>query len=173
MKIFKFTLIALILSLSALTSCKDAVCPEGYTGKNCTTQITPKTINIDYFYTRDYAMLTPAGYTWDINTGGATSNPDVYLELIDVETNSSIWKSEILQNGSGSAYSFRQSLPTISPVIPNKLYKIKVWDYDSATASDLISTFQFTFYDKANGFPLELKLTPQGSVFNIPLRYIF
>ncbi|MHB1279195.1 MAG: EB domain-containing protein [Bacteroidia bacterium] len=141
------------------------VCPEGYTGANCSQQITPDIIRINKIEVTQFPP-TDAGAGWDL-TSGADIFPIVYLGSTE------LWNSAtFFQNADpNSVYSFIPN-PAIELKSPTSPYIIRLYDYDDLDADDYMGGIQFTPYHSTNKFPPVLTLDAGGGVaFKLYVSY--
>ncbi len=142
-------------------------CPEGYTGSDCSQQVSPDKIRI----TRIEITRFPAtdnGAGWDL-----TSGPDIYPEIF--KGSSSIYRSTIFyQNADPSnVYSFDLN-PAVDLDEPRDQYIIRLYDYDDFDADDFMGGIIFTPYSADNGFPTIIDLDAGEAVaFRLHVNYIW
>lgn len=192
MKTIKFLFQAIILLSITFSSCKkeetnsdpcknitclngghcanaQCVCPQGYTGADCSQQITPSKIRV----TKIEVTRFPAkdnGADWDDFLEGQ-SDPDIYPALF--EANTVIWNSSnYITDASQTTYAFTPN-QTIE-LNPTTQYSIQLYDHDAVTSDDFIEGIIFTPYSSTNGFPSTRILDAGGTVaFKAYLTYIF
>lgn len=135
-------------------------CPNGYTGVDCGTQITPTKIKITKFKVTMFNNLDN-GSSWDLN-----SEPDIFLQLVNGSGGSNIWISEIyypnvLSNGTNS-FVFTPSSP-IEITNTSSFYTIYLGDNDvndsPSNPNDLMASILFNIYTPTNNFPSTLYLS--------------
>jgi len=142
-------------------------CASGYTGSDCSQQITPTSIKISKIRViRQPATDNGAG--WDISDGA-----DIYPLLLQNTT--TIWNSPtfISNVNPNSTYDFTPS-PAIDITSPNLQYTIELYDYDASSADDWMGGIIFTLYSSSNGFPTIVSVDAGGSVaFELTLSYVW
>jgi hypothetical protein len=144
------------------------VCPQGYTGANCSQQITPKKITITKIQVTKFPATKVGGAGWDL-----TSGPDIYPVISKGTT--LIWKSPINFTDANSSltYDFTPS-PNIDLTSPTDQYTIELFDYDGGiVADDWMGGLYFIPYSITNNFPPIITIDATGSVvtFKIFVTY--
>jgi hypothetical protein len=128
------------------------VCPEGYTGSNCSQQVTPSIVRINSIRVSGWPQ-TDNGAGWDL-----TSGPDIYV---------------VIKRNGTTVYTSAKYTDAVSQININtnielsnvsSTYEISIYDYDSADADDFIGGFTFVPYASNNSFPSILSV--QNSSFN-------
>ncbi len=141
------------------------VCPEGYTGANCSQQVTPTLLRVHKIEVIQFP-LTDATAGWDL-----TSGPDIYPALW--LGNTLLWESSSLYEDAvpGPAYGFTPS-PAIELTSPVSQYTIRLYDYDAIGSDDFMGGIVFTPYHSSNNFPNVLTLDAGGDVaFRLYVSY--
>jgi hypothetical protein len=143
----------------------DCVCPAGFTGADCSQQITPSLIRI----TKIEVIRFPAtdnGAGWDL-TSGPDLLPDIRLG------NTLIWQApSFIQNADPAVVHTFIPNPIIELSSPNSQYTISLYDFDDFDANDFMGGINFVPYSSSNAFPSELILDAGGSVaFRVYLSY--
>jgi len=143
----------------------DCVCPAGFSGADCSQQITPSIIRI----TKIEIIRFPAtdnGAGWDL-----TSGPDLLPELR--LGNTLIWEApNFIQNADPAVVQTFIPNPTIEMSSPNSEYSITLYDFDDFDANDFMGGINFVPYYSSNAFPSILTLDAGGSVaFRLYLSY--
>lgn len=142
-------------------------CPEGYSGSDCSQQVTPDKIRVTKIEITRFPA-TDNGAGWDL-----TSGPDIYPKLSLGSTE--IWTSEdYYQNADPSTvYSFDIN-PIVNLSSPNDRYTISLYDYDDFDADDFMGGIIFTPYSSNNGFPSTINLDAGGDVaFRLHVNYVW
>lgn len=143
-------------------------CPTGYTGADCSQQMTPSRINITSITLLDFPTTTSSGGSWDFSNGA-----DVYLVL---ELNG----VEVADNRS-NAYTNElpplhwSNLPTAFEMDePTNQYTLRVYDRDDFPPDQYLGGINFTPYNSNNGFPTKLTLSCPGCIVaELKLDYDF
>ena len=155
-------------------------CPQGFTGSNCGTQLTPSKIliskiRVNYFNNNDN------GSSWDPSI--PTSNlltPDIYVAIKDASNNtiysSSTYYANVLSNGS-NYFDFTPT-NTIQLPISSDLsnFTISLYDFDGADSNinspdDLMGEKLFFPYSSYGGFPTTITVT--NSNYPVSFTLIF
>lgn len=151
-------------------------CLQGYTGKNCSNQITPSKIIISKIRVK-YFPNTDNGSTWDISLPSANNSyPDVYVSLSMLDTviyNSTIYYTNVISDGSNN-FDFVPSTP-ISITSVNSSFIINLFDYDGSDSNindnvdDLMAYKVFNLYSSTGGFPSTLTIEDNSKPFAVEL----
>jgi len=133
------------------------VCPDGYTGSNCSQQITPSVIRIHKIEVTRFPPTKPNGGGWDTN-GTA---PDIYPVIYLGET--LIWSSDAMfQNAVHTeTYAFTPN-PIISLASVGSQYSIVLYDYDDFSSDEFMGGINFVPYQSNNNFPEVIILDVAG-----------
>lgn len=125
-------------------------CPQGYTGDNCSLEITPTKIKINKIRIKKF---TDSG--WDTFNG-----PDIYIKLyksnILIFTSSTYAPNAV---GDGSLYYDEVFNPTFESNSTSIIFKMELLDYDGndtpANTDDLMTTLYFSPFvgTEGLGFP--------------------
>lgn len=132
------------------------VCPSGYGGSDCSSELTPKSITV----TKITVTRFPAnnsGTSWDPSDG-----PDIFPE-ININ-NTTLWESDSYFENvtTGKSYTF---VPTTNIVLnPGTRYGIDLYDYDSPSPPDWMAGILFFPYKAGNHFPNPITVDAGGTV---------
>jgi len=144
------------------------VCPEGFTGSNCSQQVTPSVIRIHKIEVTKFPPTRPNGGGWDTN-GTA---PDIYPEIRLGEA--LIWSSSssYAQNAIHTqTYTFTPN-PIISLTNVGSQYSIILYDYDDFSSDEFMGGINFVPYQSNNNFPEIITLDAGGTVaFKLYVSY--
>ncbi len=182
----RFLIAVLLYSVLALNSCKKVVpdpcdgviclnggtcvngqcdCPNGYTGPDCSNQITPSKIRINNIRLTKFPP-TDNGAGWDL-----TSGPDIYIVI---EYNGSIIYNHptYYQNADPSlTYDFKPST-NLNLTNPADNYIIRLYDYDDFSTDDYMGGIEFVPYYDGNNFPGNIDIDAGGTVaFELSVSY--
>ncbi len=143
----------------------ECVCPDGFTGADCSQQKTPTEIIISKIEVTSFPA-TDNGAGWDL-----TSGPEIYPELS--LGNTVIWSSSIYFTNADPSTDYNFTLnPTFSLSSPNVQYTIRLYDHDDLDPDDFMGGINFTPYSSSNGFPSILLLDAGGDVtFKLHVSY--
>lgn len=130
----------------------DCVCPEGYSGADCSQQVTPSTIRVTSIKVTGWSP-TDNGAGWDL-----TSGPDIYVQI--QRSGTTIYTSGTYTDASNQL-NFNTNIELTGV---NSTYSILIYDDDSLDSDDYMGGFTFTPYSSNNDFPSVL--TIQNSSIN-------
>jgi hypothetical protein len=166
------------------TSNCGCICPQGFTGSNCGTQITPtkiliSKIRVNYFPNYDN------GSFWDPSLPTASlASPDIYVTLQDASSNvlfnAPTYFANVTSNGS-NYYDFTPTTPIILPIASVYSYfQINLWDYDGAdsnisSSDDFMGSRSFYPYSSTGGFPSTITVSDSSYTvsFTLTLSYVW
>jgi PKD repeat protein len=141
------------------------VCTDGYTGANCSQQVTPTQMRVTKIEVTNFPA-TDNGAGWDL-----TSGPDIY-PTFELGT-TVLWESPNYNENANPSLDY-EFVPSPAIVInsPNSEYIIRLYDYDSIDADDFMGGISFIPYNSNNGFPTTRTLDAGGGVtFKLTVSY--
>ena len=156
------------------------ICPNGFTGSDCSTKLTPSKIFINKVVIQAFPGVTPSGELWDTGEDTSEFRPDLLILIKQGTAGTPIYITPLenikVDANPSSDYTF-----TISPGLvitqPLDLYGIEVGDFDgSIESSDLMVNKSFNVYDaETNGFPSFITITDAATTFQaqIYLSYVW
>lgn len=142
-------------------------CPDGFTGPDCGSQMTPNSIKINSINLRSFPATEENGAGWDLFDGA-----DIYIKVSYNEEVIYQHPTFYTNANSGQIYSF---IPTTNLNIhnPTDKYVISLWDKDDLD-DDFMGGIIFTPYFSTNGFPATIILDAgSGISFDLSVAYIF
>jgi hypothetical protein len=164
---------ALALAMFMIMGCSsdsdsEPTCPQGFTGSDCMTKITPSKIMINKVVIRAFPNLTPPGALWDTNEDTSEDWPD--LMFIIKQGNTPIYitpSSSIAVDVQPSQQVTFNISPALEITEPLDAYGIELADYDgSLESSDLMVNYFFGIYDPTtNSFPDHVTITDAAQLF--------
>ena len=143
------------------------LCPEGYSGADCSQQVTPEKIRVSKIEIIRFPA-TDNGAGWDL-----TSGPDIYPAIY--KGSSELYSStNFFQNADPSfTYDFDVD-PALDLTDPQDQYQIDLYDNDDFDADDFMGGIIFTPYVNNNGFPNTIDLDVGGAVaFKLHVNYVW
>lgn len=150
-------------------------CPQGYSGPDCSTKKTPTKITISRIDVINHPCFTSSGAYWDSSLTITNSlYPDIYLEIRS--NNVLIGYTSVLNDVPCSQTVSWVFLPAIEVNDAFSTMNIKMYDYDSASASDLMSNNDFYVYNSTtSGFPptITLQNADNSVQVKLTLSYTF
>lgn len=151
-------------------------CPQGFTGSNCSTQVTPSKITITKIRVKYFSNKTPTQGNWDIIGLNATNaSPDILVTMLnssftDIYKSTTYYKNAI---SDGITYfDFVPSTP-ISITAVNSPFILHLWDYDGADSNindgidDDMGFVGLYVYSSTGGFPSTITVSDT----TIPLSF--
>lgn len=161
-----FTGAAILISSCKKEAVAPVVCPQGYAGSTCKTQITPAFIQIVGLGIQKFPTKSTNGIPFDL-----TSAPDVRLALKD-DSGNIIWESEIKTDATGTLYFSRLIPLSIGSIKPLKNYRLSLYDDDGITnAPEYMDSIDFSLYDGFNAFTDSITLTSASTTAILKLSY--
>ncbi len=162
-------------------------CPQGFTGSDCSTQITPAKITITKIRVKFFPLSTNTGGFWDVTGLNATNaRPDIFVTMLN-SSFTEIYKSQtyypnVISDGI-TYYDFVPATP-ISITSVNSLssnFILNLWDYDGADSNindgvdDNMGFTSFYVYNSTQGFPSTITVgnTSTPIIFELTLSYIW
>lgn len=122
-------------------------CPEGFSGAECGTAITPTSMTITQIDVIDFPG-TDNGSDWD---PFVDTDPDILIELVDDGTSSILYTSSTFSNqADGSQFSINGL--DIAITGPTSTYTLTMVDYDATSGDDPMGNITFTPYN-GSSFP--------------------
>lgn len=150
-------------------------CPQGFTGTNCGTQVTPTQVKITNIRVTKFPNLTPNGNRWD--TLPSNSDADIYL-TIENSSLTTIWTSPTyFEDATGSGTYYYDFVPTTPIIFTNFAsgYIMNIYDFDTVVSKEFIDYATFNPYSGSGGFPTTKTFTNATSSFSfqLTLEYIW
>ncbi len=161
------------LLLSSCSSDSEETCPQGFTGNNCSTQITPSKILITKIVVKSFPNLKPNNSYWD-------DVPNEYADIFPVISTANgevVYFSNVYYNNAfGSEltpYTFELN-PNVQITNFQQNYVLGIWDYDGNSSNpELMSSVSFPIYSQTGGFPAKINVSQpaNGLVAEVYLSY--
>ena len=141
-------------------------CPQGYTGSNCGTQITPTFIKITKIKVVDFPMTDSNGNQWDSFAVGNYVRPDIFPSLYIGST--TLFQGTAVQDAvNTNIYTWTPSIILTSLQFTSQLGLI-LYDEDSTT-NKYMGGFDFYTYNSSAGFPTTITLSNATSPYKFEL----
>lgn len=142
--------------------CQDGtcICPAGWTGSDCGTQVTPSKITVTKITVTNFNQNGDPDDTY----------PDIYVILKSGSTqlyNSPTYYTDATSPGS---YDFIPSVPIDLNAIAS--YSMQLWDFD-AISDDLLHSISFTPYSSTGGFPAYLTVNAGSFSCKVYVSYTY
>jgi hypothetical protein len=148
-------------------------CPIGFTGPNCSTQITPSKILITKIKVKNFPNKKPDGVTtWDDFLFTSFNSPDIFPFLTVGST--SLFQGDDIQdaisNGNGTDnFTWTPSTP-IEIISINSQYTLNLYDEDAGEPGyEFMGGFNFPLYNSTGGFPTTLNISNATSPYKFEL----
>ena len=147
-------------------------CPQGFTGNNCGTQITPSSITITKIRVKKF-LDTELGDWWDTFPN---SDADIYVKLVNANS-AILYTSGYYTDATGLGtiyYDFTPSNP-ISLTNLTSALSIKLYDYENIGSDTFMDYLFFNPYTSTGGFPATLTASSSNGDFvcEISLQYVW
>ena len=144
------------------------VCASGYTGADCSQQVTPTAIRVNSIKVTSFPA-TDGGAGWDL-----TSGPEI-LPVMRLGS-TTIWTSPVYYPNADPSldYTFTPN-PTFNLTSLAEQYSLILYDWDDPDADDFMGGVNFTPSGMISGFPTTLVLAPSGGsvTFTLNVSYIW
>lgn len=148
-------------------------CPEGYTGADCGTQITPSIIKI----TKIKVTKFPDSNNGDWWDSFPSSDADIYVTIEDTNFNTIYDHPNYIPDATGIGTINYQFIPVNPIVISNvsSSYYMTLYDFDNTSSDDLVAFGVFNLYNSSGGFPATKVYTNSQGTFSyeLTLSYIW
>lgn len=157
------------------TSNCGCTCPQGYTGSDCSFQVTPSKITVTKITVTAFTNYDN-GSTWDVQFPTVQNSlADIYIKIknsvgSDFYVSPTYFKN-VMSDGTRT-FDFVPSTP-LEITNPLSTYTFQLYDYDSADSNindgvdDLMATKVFSAYNMTGGFPSTLTITDSS----VPLSF--
>jgi hypothetical protein len=157
-----------ISCLNGGTSTPDCVCncPQGYTGTNCETQVTPTLVKITNIRVTKFPDTDNGNY-WD---SFPNSDADIYVKILN-SSSETIYNSSTIQNATSNGVNYYDFVPTSPIVISNPLsiFVMRIYDFDTVGSEEFMDFCVFYPYSSSGGFPTTKTFTNPSSTFSFQL----
>ncbi len=153
-------------------------CPQGYSGANCSTQITPSKITITKIRVKKFPNLKPNGNNWDSFVLPGYERPDIFPTLSSFN-GVTILFAGVIKNDSFSygndSFDFIPTTPIEITKITDK-YTISLWDDDTVVNTinqELMGYIDFNIYNSTGGFPTTVVISNPSSLVGFELTVTY
>ncbi len=144
-------------------------CPQGFSGSNCSTQVSPTQVKITKIRVTKFPD-TNNGKWWDILPN---SDADIYI-TIQNSSSATIFKSPTyFPDATSNGVNYYDFIPTTPIIITSVLsgYLMNVYDLDTIGSDELVDFCVFNPYSSNGGFPITKTFTNPSSTFSIELTF--
>ena len=149
-------------------------CPQGFTGDNCSIQITPSKILITKIVVTKFPNLKSNGSNWDAFALTGWERPDIFPSISNSQGNYLFAGNPI-----NDSFSYGNDNFIFTPTAPieitnfNNQFTIILWDDDGVNFTpEFMGGYDFYIYQN-NGFPqiLDVSTTTGSVAFKLYLSY--
>ena len=129
-------------------------CPQGYSGANCSEQITPTKVIIKKFRIKYFSNTKSNGNYWDGILPSQSNYPDIFF-ILQNSSNTTIhitdtYFQDAVANGT-NVYEFTPTTPIIITDVNNS-YTINLCDLDNNSTYEIMHSRVFSVYSTQIGF---------------------
>lgn len=148
-------------------------CAIGYTGPNCSTQISPTKILITQIKVKNFPNKQTDGVTnWDSYFVTSLNSPDIFplLALGSASLYQGVAFQDVTSNGNGTDnFTWIPSTP-IQIISINSQHTLTLYDEDAGTPGyQFMGGFNFYLYNSTGGFPSTITLSNATSPYKFEL----
>lgn len=146
-------------------------CPQGYSGANCSTQITPSKITITKIRVKKFPNLTPSGNNWDSFALAGYERPDIFPVLATFDGTTILFSGTPISDSFSYGNDTFDFIPTTPINITNitNQYKLLLYDEDSNNTFELMGGFNIYLYNSSGGFPTTIAISNPTSLYGFEL----
>ena len=142
-------------------------CPQGYTGSDCSAQITPTQVQITKIRVIKFPD-TNNGYYWD---SFPNSDADIYVKILNSSSAPFYTSPTHFENATSNGVNNYDFVPT-SPIVisnPLSLFVMRIYDLDTFDSEEFMDFCVFYPYSSSGGFPTTKTFTNPSSTFSFQL----
>lgn len=146
-------------------------CPQGYSGDNCSTQITPSKITITKIRVKKFPNLKPNGNNWDTYVLPGFERPDIFPVLATFDGATILFSGTPIDDSfsyGNDTYDFIPTTPISITNLSNQ-YKLILYDEDSNNTFELMGGFNTYLYNATGGFPTTIAISNPTSLYGFEL----
>ena len=154
-------------------------CPIGFTGPNCSTQVTPTKILITKIKVKNFPNKKPDGVTtWDDFIFTSYNSPDIFpfLTLGSITLFQGSYFQDAISNGNSTDnFTWIPSAP-IDIIAINSQLTLDLYDDDAGSPGyEFMGGFNFYLYNSTEGFPTTITISNSTSPykFELTLSYVW
>jgi len=180
MKPLFFLLTSVICLFFAACTKEDKTCSAGFTGSDCTQELTPKQIKVTKIQIQKFSITNPAGVHWDPAETGIERMPDILIAIVrgGVEKTSASFAPNC--ELAGVPYTINFANPQVAgsgefTLDLESLYTLRFYDFDYNLGQELMKEATFRFYTAGQKFPSKLRVESSDGQFacDLNLEYTF
>lgn len=146
-------------------------CPQGYSGANCSTQITPSKITITKIRVKKFPNLKPNGNNWDSFVLPGYERPDIFPVLATFDGSTILFSGTPINDAFSYGNDTFDFIPT-TPITINNVtnqYKLVLYDEDTNNTFELMGGYNVNLYDSTGGFPTIIAVSNTTSLYGFEL----
>jgi hypothetical protein len=148
-------------------------CTIGFTGPNCSNQITPTKILITQIKVKNFPNKKTDGVTtWDDYLVTSLNSPDIFpfLTLGSINLFQGAALQDVISNGNGTDnFTWNPTTP-IQIVAINSQFTINLYDADLGNPGyEFMGGYNFNLYNSTGGFPTTITLSNSTSPYKFEL----
>jgi len=150
-------------------------CPQGYTGNNCSTQLTPSKVIITKAIVKVFPNTNGSEF-WDAGIPNTEDSlPDIYITFQDSNLNTIYDSPTFYENaisGEGTFFEFTLT-PSLELTAFDNPFLINIWDYDQTGSDDFMTSYGFFAYTSNNNFPEIITVVSQSDEILVDLEVTY
>ncbi len=153
------------------TSNCGCTCPQGFSGANCSTQITPSKITITKIRVKKFPNLKPNGNNWDTFVLPGFERPDIYPELANFDGTTILFSGTPIDDSFSYGNDTFDFIPTTPIIITNltNQYRLVLNDKDANNTFEPMGGFTINLYSSTGGFPTTIAISNPTSLYGFEL----
>jgi hypothetical protein len=171
--VLKSAMLMMLVSLLGCSSDDSSDCPQGLTGSDCNTKITPSKMIITKIVIKNYPLLKESFEFWDTGEDNSGVEPDILVAMSF--GNQTIYNNEYLSDADGSEISFTINPPLELAEINENIVGLSILDYDgSIENSEFMAGVLFQLYStQGTDFPAVITVTDSSRPFSADLHVTY
>ena len=148
-------------------------CPQGYSGSDCSTQITPTKITITKIRVKKFPNLNTNINYWDTFVLPGYERPDIFPVLL--QASAALYAGTTINDSFSYGNDTFDFIPTTPIEITqiSQQFTLRLYDDDSTTLNpnsfEQMGGFTFYIYNSTGGFPTTMPLNSPTSYYGFEL----
>jgi hypothetical protein len=150
-------------------------CPQGFSGANCSTQITPSKITVTKIRVKKFPNLKPNGNNWDTFVLPGFERPDIYPELANFDGTTILFTGTPIDDSFSYGNDTFDFIPTTPIIITNltNQYRLVLNDKDANNTFETMGGFTINLYSSTGGFPTTIPISNPTSLYGFELTVTY